>query len=50
MNLVRSSLLILVFRIADVSLECGVNRTTGGGRATAVEGCICPRGYKVSTS
>ena len=40
-------LLILLFRIKDVSLDCSVNRTTDGGRATAVEGCLCPPGYKV---
>ena len=41
-------ILFLTTRISDVSLDCGVNRTTEAGTASAVEGCICPTGYKVS--
>ena len=37
----------VVSSISGLSLDCAVNRTTGAPLATAVEGCVCPQGYKV---
>ena len=42
-----SAIVVLLVRISEVRLDCGVNRTTQAGTASAVEGCICPEGYKV---
>ncbi len=40
-------LVTFVSSISGLSLDCAVNRTTGAPLATAVEGCVCPQGYKV---
>ena len=37
-----------LYSISALSMDCAVNRSTEAGLASAVEGCICPEGYKVS--